>query len=519
MNVQSLGIAPADADTSRAILKVVIMAVGGQGGGVLSGWIEAAARLDGRAVQMTSVAGVAQRTGATIYYIEIAPEGSDIPVFSLAPAAGDVDVLIAAEMMEAGRAIQRGFVTPDRTTLIASTHRALAVSEKVVPGDGVAQSDAVRGAAEIASARLIMADMEGLAVSAGSVISASLLGALAASGALPFARGTYETAIRNAQKGVDASLAAFAAGFDAALADPDGTLASPKPSASTQPQGPDALIDKWQALVARVAGYPGPVQDITIAGLRKVVEFQDADYGATYLDQLETILALEGARADPVLSQETAKHIANAMAYDDVIGVADKKTRQSRFDRIGTEMRQTDTQVMHLTEYMHPRAEEIVGLMPARLGHWAEARPKVMGGVDWLFNRGRRIRSDGIIGFGMLYAVAGLRRFRLGSLRHAIEVEHIESWLERVRETAGRDYALAVEIVKCRRLIKGYSDTHARGLSKFDRVLAGADLVDGRDDAADWVRRLREAALQDEAGTALDGAMETVHSFTETSDL
>jgi indolepyruvate ferredoxin oxidoreductase beta subunit len=54
-------------------------------------------------------------------------------VFSLLPAAGDVDILVAAEMMEAGRAIMRGFVTPDRTTLIASSHRALAVSEKTCP--------------------------------------------------------------------------------------------------------------------------------------------------------------------------------------------------------------------------------------------------------------------------------------------------------------------------------------------------------------------------------------------------
>ena len=74
-------------------------------------------------------------------------------------------------------------------------------------------------------------------------------------------------------------------------------------------------------------------------------------------------------------------------------------------------------------------------------------------------------------------------------------------------------YDLAVEVIRCRRLIKGYSDTHARGLSKFDKVLAGIALVEARDDAADWARRLREAALKDEAGKALDGALLTIHSF------
>ena len=42
--------------------------------------------------------------------------------------------------MEAGRAIQRGLVSPGRTTLIASSHRAYAVSEKISPSDGAGDS-------------------------------------------------------------------------------------------------------------------------------------------------------------------------------------------------------------------------------------------------------------------------------------------------------------------------------------------------------------------------------------------
>ena len=65
----------------------------------------------------------------------------------------------------------------------------------------------------------------------------------------------------------------------------------------------------------------------------------------------------------------------------------------------------------------------------------------------------------------------------------------------------------------CRRLIKGYSDTHVRAQSKFDRVLSALDLLKGRADAADWIRRLREAALKDEKGDMLDGALKTVASL------
>ena len=58
------------------------------------------------------------------------------PVLALMPVPGDVDVVIASELMEAGRAVQRGLVTPDRTTLIASTHRVYSMTEKIAMGDG-----------------------------------------------------------------------------------------------------------------------------------------------------------------------------------------------------------------------------------------------------------------------------------------------------------------------------------------------------------------------------------------------
>jgi indolepyruvate ferredoxin oxidoreductase beta subunit len=494
------------------ITKLAILAVGGQGGGVLTGWIEALARANGFAVQATSVAGVAQRTGSTLYYIEMAPATDRSPVFSLMPAAGDVDIMIAAELMEAGRAIIRGFVTPDRTTLIASTHRALAVSEKMVPGDGIAKAEEVIATAEIAAQRFIAADFEAEAARAGSVISATLFGALAASGALPFPRAAFEDAIRQGGKGVEASLRAFSAGFDAALAGPLPVVAPlPAPPAAPAARGPQKLLAQWQALLARADALPGEAPAMALAGLRKVVEFQDLAYGAEYLARVEAIAARDRAPHD--LTVEAAKHIANAMAYDDVIRVADHKTRAARMARIGAEMGAGNGRLMAVTEYLHPRAEEMVRLLPARLGARLAGSPKTMARIDRVVNRGRRLRTDGLGGFLMLYLVAGLRPWRRGMLRHREERAHLEAWLSRAMAELDRDYALAVEILRCRRLIKGYSDTHARGLSKFDRVMQGIALVAGRADAAEWARRLREAALKDEEGRALDGALDTIRSF------
>lgn len=508
-------LAPRAADpASNGLIKLAVLAVGGQGGGVLTGWIEAVARAGGYTAQATSVAGVAQRTGATIYYVEMAPQGAREPVFALMPSAGDVDVLVAAEMMEAGRAIGRGFVTPDRTTLIASTHRALAVSEKMAPGDGIASSDEVVAAAEVAARRLILADFDRIASEAGSAISASLLGALAASGALPFPRRAYEAAIRAGGRAPEASLRAFAAAHDAAQAPRAAPLAAPAAAPKAPiPSGPAPLLAEWAELAARAARFPPPVAEMATPGLRRAVDFQDLAYGAEYLDRVEQVVACDDPSRGHALAREAAKHVAVAMAYDDVIRVADLKTRSARLARIAREMGADSARLLRLTEFMHPRAEEVVGMLPAPLGARLRASPAAMRRLDRLVGRGRRVRTDAPPGFLLLHLVGGLRGWRRRTLRHRDEMAHLDGWLALALRHRATDYDLAVEVIRCRRLVKGYSDTHARGLSKFDRVMAALPMLAGRADAADWVRRLREAALQDEEGRALDGALATIRSF------
>jgi indolepyruvate ferredoxin oxidoreductase beta subunit len=501
---------PVDPAT-QGIIKLALLAVGGQGGGVLTGWIEDLARANGYAAQATSVAGVAQRTGATVYYVEMAPAAHGTPVFSLMPSAGDVDIMITAELMEAGRSIIRGFVTPDRTTLITSTHRALAVSEKTVPGDGIANGAEVLAAADIAARRVIAADFDALAIAQGSVISASLFGALAAAEVLPFPKEAFEATIAKGGKGVQPSLKAFIAGYDAArTGTPETAPAKAFPRAEI-PQGPSKLLAEWTGLAARIDRLPETVAELARPGLTKVVDFQDITYGRAYLDQLDAIL--EQDRAPFVLTRETAKHLANAMAYDDIIRVANEKTRAARMTRIAGEMGAKDQHLLHVTEFLHPRAEELVSLLPARMGtRWA-ANPRRMALIDRLFNKGRRLRSDSLRGFLMLHLIGGLKGWRPKSLRHATEMAHLEHWLAAAQSYLPGNSDLAVEVIRCRRLIKGYSDTHARGLSKFDKVLAAIALVKDRDDAVDWARRLREAALKDEEGKALDGAIATIRSF------
>ncbi len=486
--------------------------MGGQGGGVLADWIVALAEAQGFHVQSTSVPGVAQRTGATIYYIELLKGGGAVPVLSLMPTPGEVDVVIAAELMEGGRAMLRGLVTPDRTTLIASTHRSLSVSEKSAPGDGAGDPNMVALAAGIAARRVIAFDMQAMAEAARSMISATLFGALAGADSLPFPRAAFEGAIRAGGKGVEPSLRAFAAGFEAAAAPqaPASLRRAPeKIYAAASPTGHAAL----DALLTRIrTAFAEPVQPMLLEGVRRLVDYQDPDYATDYLDRVASFSARDPL-PDRAVSLAAAKYIAVAMAYDDVIRVADLKTRASRFQRVRGEMGVPAVQPMATTEFMHPRGEEAVGLLPARIGTSILARPWLFRVIDRIVNRPRRMRTTAILDFLMLYAVAGRRSHRRGTLRHQEEMAHIVSWLARAEQVLPANPRLAAEILATRRLVKGYSDTHARGGAKFDRVLSAVPLLEPRADGADWLRRLREAALADEAGTLLDGALRTVASL------
>jgi indolepyruvate ferredoxin oxidoreductase beta subunit len=491
-------------------ITLAILAMGGQGGGVLADWVVAMAEREGWVAQTTSVPGVAQRTGATIYYVElIRPRGNALPVLSLMPVPGDVDVVIASELMEAGRAIQRGLVTPERTVMVASTHRALTVPEKAKPGDGTIDGRPVLEAMHFAARKLVAADMQALAEKNGSVISASLFGALAGSGALPFPREAFEETIREGGVGVAASLAAFDAGFKAepvvaaVAAAENGAILG----------GTSAERARLTSLLERIdKDFPEDARSMLRHGVARLVDYQDLDYASEYLDHVARLVALE-----PSLGAEAARQVAVAMAYDDVIRVADLKTRAARFARVRGEVQVRGDQVLDATEFMHPRVAEICGTMPAGLGKRIEASPALSGLVKRVFEKPRRVRTMRLGGFLQLYMVAGMRRWRRKLLRHEREADFLRNWLDLVASEAPRDAALALELVRCRRLVKGYSDTHARGEGKFARVIGALPLLAGRDDAAEWLRRLREAALADEAGKALDGALATLATVERTA--
>jgi indolepyruvate ferredoxin oxidoreductase, beta subunit len=498
------------ATSSVRPIKLTIAALGGQGGGVLANWLIEIAEAEDYLVQSTSVPGVAQRTGATIYYLEFFPKSEADrvgrePIMALMPGSGDVDCVLASELAEAGRAIQRGLVNPVRTTLIASSHRAYAIGEKSAMGQGAADEKQLLDLVRSQAKRLILFDMDALAEQHHSVISSVLLGALCGSGVLPFRKATFESAITKSGIAVATNLAAFEDACRHAQSGDSGVGARQSAAASLSEVPLRSRSPRLQPLLDRVRQFPDPVQRLVLEGTRRAIDYQDPAYAALYLDRVQRIAAID-AQSAPTgawqLTDAVARNLALWMSFEDTIRVADLKTRSERFARVREEVRAAPGQLVGFTEFMKPRVEEIVGTLPAALGRWLQSSPRV---CQWLthWTGGKQVRTNTVCGFLMLHVLGGMKRWRRGSLRYAQENARMEQWLARIEGLAAGNYALAVELARAQRLVKGYGETHERGWRSFSALVAQLDVLAARPDGALVLARLQAAALADEEGTAL----------------
>ena len=476
----------------------------------MSNWLVEVAEAEGYLAQCTSVPGVAQRTGATIYYLEFFPRraaeqaGRD-PVMALMPVPGDVDCVVASELVEAGRAIQRGLVVPRRTVLIASSHRAYTISERSEPGDGRADHAALCDLARERAKRLILFDMAAIAERHDCMISSVLLGVLAASGALPFHREAFEAAIRRSGIAVKTNLAAFADAYEqAAQGAPAPLRAASRPRLATEiPSlaGAPAL----QAILDRLRCLPPALQPLVLEGIRRSIDYQDPAYAALYLKRVERIVRIDercrGIEDAGTLAESVARSLALWMNFEDTIRVADLKTRARRFDTVRAEVRATPGQIVGITEFVKPRVAEIAGTLPVSMGRRLRRSSTL---ARWLarLTPGRKVRTTTVAGFLALRFVAGLKRWRRGTLRFSEENERIEQWLADIARLASRNYSLAVEVARSQRLVKGYGETHERGWKHFSILQSRLDELAVREDGAMLLARLQAAALADEEGHA-----------------
>lgn len=505
--------------TQNRAITMAILAMGGEGGGVLADWMVSLGEHSGYWAQTTSVPGVAQRTGATIYYVELFPrtQGGAEPILSTMPTPGEVDIVLASELMEAGRALQRGLVDADKTTFIASSHRVYSMTERTAMGDGRVDEAKLLAGAQAAARQFISADFSELAEQAGSLIAPALYGALAACERLPFSRAQFEASIERSGVGVKTSLKAFAAGFDAAMQvlHPSAALDTTPTTTSEAAKPLHAAVGKKLKDLARSLedAFAPSSHEVIALGLTRLADYQDVNYAALYARRLQDLaLALASSALVPALSEEIlregARHLALWMSYEDTVRVADLKTRRTRFERVNQEVNLTSSQLLDIHEFMHPRLEEIADTLPAGLGSWLLASPKARALVGHFTQKGRVVQTSSLGGFLLLYFVASLRRIRPVSLRYQTEQHRIDAWWLQAIHLLPAHADLALEVLRGQQLVKGYGDTHARGWLHFEKLMATLPRLHQLPDAANRLSALRKAALADDSGQALEQALQ-----------
>jgi indolepyruvate ferredoxin oxidoreductase, beta subunit len=501
-------------DMAPQSISLLVCALGGEGGGVLTQWLVDTARLAGHAAQSTSIPGVAQRTGATTYYIEVFPIplaqlAGRKPVFSLNPVPGALDAIVSSELLETTRQIGNGMSSPDRTTVITSSSRSLTTQERMQLADGRADSGELLGVVQAFSRAHHVFDMAAVARQAGTVVSAVMLGAVAGSGLFPFRREHYEQVVRS---GGGAAAAASLRGFSRAF---EIVSARALPAEATAPVAPDGASPAFAPahFPAAANDFPAPVRAMLSLGHARLVEYQGDAYAEFYLERLRTVLAAErqadaAGTNDFAITREMARWLALWMAFDDIVRVADLKSRAGRWERVKGEVKAGDDDLLKVYDHFKPGVPEFAALLPAgmaeRVLRWDRRRVRE-GKSPWALPL--KIGTHSVSGVLAMRMLAGLKWLRIRGSRYAAEQRMISQWLDGVLEGTRRDCQLGHEIALCGRLIKGYGTTNERGKENLLHVLEHLAHGPSAADSARAIAAARAAALADDAGKALDATL------------
>ena len=521
-------------------ISILLCALGGEGGGVLADWLVDAARHGGLAAQATSIPGVAQRTGATTYYLEIFPTpvselGGRRPVFGLNPLPGRLDLLVSSELLETARQISLGLCSPDRTLLISASNRALTTHEKMQMGDGRMDDAVLLQLLQQHSHASHVLDMVALTRQAGTVVSAVMLGCIAASKLLPLRREDFEFAVHEGQAkerqsaSQQASLRGFALAWDAMQAQ------------STQSKFVDAVLTNTLTIpnvtseqIAKLspelaATFPSDMHEMLGLGVARLMDYQGDRYVSLYIQRLREVLASEqrnGTDGACTVTKETARWLALWMAFDDIVRVADLKSRASRWQRVRMEVKAKTDDVLKVYDHFKPGVPEFAALLPKvfalPLLRWD--RQRSASGLSPLALP-IKVGTHSVIGMVMLRVLASFKWLRVLGNRYAEEQAMIDAWLKALVRGAQEDVNLGLALAQCGQLIKGYGTTNERGrdnLLHILRHLAPHDVsVDSsarnaetsRDSQEHLQKRInaindaRHAALRDAGGMALDQAL------------
>ena len=434
-------------------ISILITALGGEGGGTLMNWILECARSQKLFVQGTSVPGVAQRTGSTSYYIEICDKNFDNekePVLSLFPKPGRVDIVIASELLEAARVLERGYVNPDSTTLITSSSRIFTNLEKSHLSDGRFDQEKILNTCKKMSKNFICLDLNTMALDHSTIVSATMFGALAGSGVLPWKKSICENIFQDNIFGKN-SLSGFNFAYEQVK------VTSKNSTINKNNINNESLSSEFLNVIN--------------IGKERCADFQNSKYSEVFLSRVERILSIINQEDPEVLAvaENIVRRLALWMTYEDIPRVAQLKIKPDRFKKIKKEVNIKSNQILLIQDIFKPGINEIAAMLPAKIGKWFIKNKKIMSHLPFI-GKGMKINSLTISGFIILKFLSSFRYIRPVSLRYKEEQKNIDIWINNLILTLNKSISFSEGLADMPQLLKGYGDTWDRGIKKYNKI-------------------------------------------------
>ena len=224
----------------------------------------------------------------------------------------------------------------------------------------------------------------------------------------------------------------------------------------------DVIGDDDGALPFLPDGLPEGAAPIVSEGIHLLIDYQGLSYAGLYVDRLRRFVGRRGV--DDVMFGEIARLMAMRMSYEDPIRIAQSKLAE-------TERASSAPNVQSVDDVRKFRLDELIGALPAIV---AEPVLDALEWVGWLHMPvSIRFGNASRWGIRRLRIEAGLRRWRLFSVRYAKERVWVERWLHMIDRGLTKQPAAASAIVQTATMVRGYGDAYRQALADWHAIIDG----------------------------------------------
>lgn len=239
-------------------------------------------------------------------------------------------------------------------------------------------------------------------------------------------------------------------------------------------------------------GLPEPVMAQASEAIHLLIDYQGPGYARLYVDRLQRFVGKQGV--DDKMLGEIARLMAVRMSYEDPIRIAQLKLAEPAGRPGGS----VDVRKFHL--------DELIGALPAVIAEY------VIDALDWAGWAHKRVSirfsTKSRFGIRRLKMEAGLRRWRLFSLRYTKERTWVERWLHMIDRSLTKQPQAAPAMIHTATMIVGYGDVYRQGMADWNAIIDGLakptfDGVLPLSDLAGALAEARDAALPDSRQSAL----------------